>query len=580
MKTVALDLEANGLLYAADKLHCIYDHEGNELSPEDLNSVRAIFHNGEGYDLPLLEKLHSVAPVASEDTMILSRLKQPDILGGHSIDAWGKRVGIAKEGKDIDDWSECTDLMRERCASDAAICWEVWKRHEHMVDSDVWKEAIALEYAVARYHAKQVLNGVCFDMEKANALADELDESLLYIRKKIMRGIPVFPRKHLTPVKAPFLKTGGYSKATREWYPDDPSIVAGPYSRLKYMPLNLDSPTQVKDYLLKFCGWVPIEHTPPSDTYPEGSPKLTEESYPSIKGGIGQLIAEKNVLTHRRNMVRNINKKGEKKGFVYAVRDDGRIEADALTLGAATGRYAHIGVANLPRVTTPYGREIRELFCVPANKVMLGWDLAGIENRIAAHYLWLFDGGEFAKEVLEGDFHQTTADSLGISRDEAKTFRYMTLYGGQPPKIAATMGWTLAKARRIYKAFWEANPALSKLNDILQMKVKRGYIIGLDGRHLKPRSSHALINFLFQSAATIVFKRAIVLLNEKCDEEGLDWKQLWAYHDEIGAELLPEDVDIYERLSNEAVKEAGEYYKLKVPITADVHRGMNWAEVH
>jgi len=432
-----------------------------------------------------------------------------------------------------------------------------------------WDEAIKLEQDVAKYHARQCLNGVGFDMEEATHLANHLERELKAVIRLIMKDIPLKAKQHLTTVNKPFLKNRDMSKSVLEWYGTKNDVVA-PFTRITFEPLNINSHIQIKDYLLT-QGWQPTTYTE------KGSPKLTEDSYHSVKGDVGRLLAKKNVLTHRLNMVRNPSKE---KGFIYMVRDDGCIEADAITLGAATGRYAHIGVANLPRPTTAYGAEIRSLFCVPESRIMLGWDLSGIENRIAAHYLSAYDKGVFAKEVLEGDFHQTTADAIGISRNEAKTFRYMTLYGGRPKKIAATMGWKLAKARKVYKAFWEKEKALTKLQKALESAIKKGYIKGLDGRKLYPRSQHALINFLFQSAATIVFKKALVLMNEGLDRASIDWKQLIAYHDEAQLEICEKDVDIVSEVVQHSVQAAGEYYNLTVPIECDIKVGRNWADCH
>ena len=89
-----------------------------------------------------------------------------------------------------------------------------------------------------------------------------------------------------------------------------------------------------------------------------------------------------------------------------------------------------------------------------------------------------------------------------------------------------------------------------------------------------------MLNFLFQSAAAIVFKRAIVLMNQKLDKEKVFYKQLVTYHDEAELELDPKDVDEVKQIVYSSVKEAGEFYSLHVPIEADIKTGRSWAEVH
>ena len=68
-------------------------------------------HNISGFDKPVLEKLTGVALTANQfDTLVACRLRNPDILGGHSLRAWGKRLGVLKgvvsEADDTDDIAE------------------------------------------------------------------------------------------------------------------------------------------------------------------------------------------------------------------------------------------------------------------------------------------------------------------------------------------------------------------------------------------------------------------------------------------------------------------------------------------
>ena len=47
-----------------------------------------------------------------------------------------------------------------------------------------------------------------------------------------------------------------------------------------------------------------------------------------------------------------------------------------------------------------------------------------------AHQMAEYDGGAYAKEILEGDIHTTNMEAAGLTnRDQAKTFIYGFLYG-------------------------------------------------------------------------------------------------------------------------------------------------------
>jgi hypothetical protein len=149
------DLEANGLLDAATKLHCIgiadLDSDRlDEYGPEQIAAglehlARADYltgHNICNYDLALLRRLHGWTPKAGcavVDTLIAGRLILPNLSdlddkaaamgdpalgklrGRYSLEAWGVRLGIPKIGANIEDWSAWTPEMQERCAGDVAI---------------------------------------------------------------------------------------------------------------------------------------------------------------------------------------------------------------------------------------------------------------------------------------------------------------------------------------------------------------------------------------------------------------------------------------------------------------------------
>jgi len=139
------DLEANGLLFEASKVHCCCLSDGRE-GLEHLKEGELVAHNGWGYDYPLLEKLYGFLPEVGHDTAILSRLFEPD-RAGHSIEQYAKEFGMEKVGKDITDWSVLTPEMKERCFNDAKVGEKVWDKYKGW-DSG-WDEAIQLENQVA-----------------------------------------------------------------------------------------------------------------------------------------------------------------------------------------------------------------------------------------------------------------------------------------------------------------------------------------------------------------------------------------------------------------------------------------------
>ena len=138
--TIILDLESNGLLNNASRIHCIALHFCEDNLTETFNDERisedakylpmgnrsittaittletadvVVGHNIIGFDLPLIKRLYPffTYPPIIIDTLLLSRLyhpnlydiddrKNPDIptklKGSHSLEAYGHRLGLHK----------------------------------------------------------------------------------------------------------------------------------------------------------------------------------------------------------------------------------------------------------------------------------------------------------------------------------------------------------------------------------------------------------------------------------------------------------------------------------------------------
>lgn len=256
------------------------------------------------------------------------------------------------------------------------------------------------------------------------------------------------------------------------------------------------------------------------------------------------------------------------KGYIAAVRKDGRIPTPADTCGAATSRMKHKLVANIPRVTTLFGEPMREMFGVEDGFFQIGYDFDSLEAREEASYCWKYEEGtkEYCESLLldkPNDVHTQMARKISaligreFKRSPAKSVKYGATYGAQAKKVAKTIGSDLATGQAVFDAFWEAAAPLNKLKKRLaqywENQGGKKFILGLDGRKVPTRSAHAILNSLFQSAGVLCAKRAMVIHDRKLKAEGLDvdffkedWKnktfcqQLIAYHDEAQMEVKKE----------------------------------------
>jgi hypothetical protein len=372
--------------------------------------------------------------------------------------------------------------------------------------------------------------------------------------------------------------------------------ILGPFSRITFEDINLNSSDQVKEYLLS-KGWQPTQWNYKKDgkrcVYDEKgdkiptSPKLTEDSYSSVKGDIPSLVARRNVLKHRRSLIEN-SKDPENKGWLSYIRDDGRIEARGVPMACNTGRWRHSVVTCVPSGDSVYGHELRSLFKVGDGRVQVGVDAKAIEARCQAHNVMPYTGGEeYAKVLLEGDIHTLNAESFGCTRNEAKPTFYCSLYGGSAGKIAETLGCSKKRGEELFNQFWEKNTALKELKEVLIAEFKSnggkkgGYIRGLDGRKLFARSEHSLINLKFQSDGAILFKTAMVFLfSNWIPKKKLDAHLILSQHDEHQADVAEKDVEEYSALALRSFEVAGQYYNYRVPIVGDIRVGKNWDTCH
>lgn len=253
------------------------------------------------------------------------------------------------------------------------------------------------------------------------------------------------------------------------------------------------------------------------------------------------------------------------KGFLAAVRADGRIATPAATCDAATSRMKHRSVANVPRVTSLFGEQMRNLFGVETPRYFqIGYDFDSLEAKIESHYCWRYEPEphEYCNALLlekPNDVHTMMAkritDTIGrkFERSPAKSVKYGITYGAQADKVAKTIGSDKYTGQLVFDAFWEAAFPLARLKEKLNafwVNTGKQYVLGIDGRKVPTRSAHAILNSLFQSGGVICAKRAMVIYDDMIEEEGLavdffvdDWKnkdfvqQMIAYHDEAQLEV-------------------------------------------
>ena len=573
---LVFDIETDGLLPDVNKVHCIVlkDLDTNEIITPKIKKAMQLLgeaeliigHNIIKYDIPVLQKLYGFYTEAKIfDTIVAARLMYPDIMdrdfrkpefpkkliGRHSLEAWGHRIGNYKS-QIVTDWKEFTQEMLDYCIQDVEVTATLYT----ILTQTKQSQALDLEHKVAQIIHKQEQHGFSFDkpaalelFAKLNARRLELEEQLQSIFPPVIEKTKFIPKVNN--------KTRGYVKGQ-------------PFIKEKTVPFNPSSRMHIAQRLRDKFNWQPQEFTP------DGKPKVDETVLEKLKWDEAKLLSEHFLLEKRIAQLA-----AGSQAWLKQERD-GRIHGNCNTNSTVTGRasHTHPNLGQVPSINKVYGKECRQLFRATPGKVLVGIDISGLEVRMLAHYLAKYDAGDYADVVLNGDIHSKTQELAGLdSRDVAKRFYYCFLYGGGVKKIAQVTGKTVGDAGKTRTRFLNNLPALNKLIKDVQAASKRGHIVGLDGRQVKVRSQHSALNTLLQSAGAIVCKQWLVEFDKNIKRIP-DVQQVVWVHDEIQVECDAEDADTVGQVAVDAIQNTGMHFKLRIPLTGEYKIGETWADTH
>jgi DNA polymerase-1 len=165
------------------------------------------------------------------------------------------------------------------------------------------------------------------------------------------------------------------------------------------------------------------------------------------------------------------------------------------------------------------------------------------------------------------------------------------LYGGGAKKTGSIIAPTENEqkqyeiGKKTIDTFYANLPAIKKLKDKIDARItERGYLLGVDGRHLQIRSRHSALNQLLQSTGAVLMKKATCIYYEDLENAGLrfgiDYGFCANVHDEVQAATKPEHVELVKKISIEAIEKAGRFFNLLCPFTGEAREGRNWMETH
>jgi DNA polymerase-1 len=546
MKNVIVDIETDSL--NPTKIHCIvakdvdtseiysWDHTNLEHFKSWSSTVdNFIMHNGISFDAPNLNRLlHTNIKLSQiKDTMIMSQLFDPIREDGHSLSAWGNRLGFSK--MECDNFSEYTKEMLDYCKNDVLLTEKVYARLNDE-GKGFSSYSINLEHKIRAIIDQQERNGFALDIRKAITLLSRLSDEA--------HSLTEWSLKEFSPTVVE-LKT-----------------------KTKYIPFNIGSRKQIAERLME-RGWKPTSYTDKDNVI------VNENVLDQIDMDEAKKFARFFLLQKRIAQIQS---------WIDSYNDStGKVHGRVLTLRTITGRMAHYSpnMAQIPAVRSPFGYECRDCWTVsnPYTHSLIGTDASGLELRILAS---MMNDKAYTNEVLNGDVHTANMKMAGLTdRDQAKTFIYAFMYGAGPEKIGKIVGGNYKTGETLIKKFLKNMPSMKRVKqDIQDAASKRNKVKGIDERFLKIRSPHAALNTYIQGAGAAVCKDWLVNMTQRVKRSGLDAKLVASIHDEYQFEVAKKDVKEFGKITKEAIQYTENKLKLNCPLDSTWKEGETWADTH
>ena len=432
-KTLLFDIETNGLLKTLTRVHClvIREYETGRLwvfrhnKREDtirkglemlMDCEVAVGHNIYQFDLPAIEKVypwfetdalirdtlvmtrHIFSDVKDKDFRLWERGKLPGkLIGLHTLDAWGYRVGLNKgdyakqreqEAKDkgITDkdeityyvWGTWNQDMEDYCENDVDVTAKIWTK---ILDENYPEGPIRFEHMIHALACKMEDNGFPFDKKRAIKMSDDLEYEVdelstrainhygrwyapdkkrvtgpLWEGQKVDKVYPkprpqygedttrkvwaeiTIPKQTRTP------KSVWKKLPKQEKFVLNPGTIAGaPFCKVKIKEFNPGSRPMIIDRFTTVHDWEPNSFTE------KGNPEVNDEVLTNLIGKIpmAKELSEIFYLNKRLGQVKTGNA-----AWLKMVDDDGAIHNRTNTGGTISGRCSHSSpnIAQVPSV--------------------------------------------------------------------------------------------------------------------------------------------------------------------------------------------------------------------------------------
>lgn len=570
-----------------------------------------VAHNGIGFDIPVINRLlgPTINVKSVIDTLIISRLVDYSIKDGHSLDAWGKRLGLFK-GHFKDFAGGLTQEMEDYCVNDVEVTHRLFNKFKSVIMDKQWAKALRCEHDIQNICEQMSLNGFWFDADKAEEYLVEILDRMDILHEQFQIDFP--PQlKEVNRIKYRFKNDGSlFSNVTAALskYPETKKVG----EELVCYDYEVFNPGSTKQRIERLweAGWQPYEKTKGHIIFDREGNDPEKAKYfayygwqcsennlntlPDTAPSGGKALAEWLTLEGRRSSLVE---------WLGCLGNDHRIHGRFNHIGAWTGRLSHSAPnqANIPAafhgtpktavegVKAKYDGPFRALWGVEEGNYLVGTDAEGIQLRILAD---LMESKEYVHAIVSGkkedktDIHNLNRNALlldHISRDDAKTFIYAFLLGAGNAKVGQILGVSPMRAAQAINDFMESISGLKRLKTkVIPDIAQRGYFRGYDGRRVLVPNEHKALAGMLQNGESTIMKHACLKWIDAANKERINFKLVTWPHDEWQTEVIG-SLDMAERLGylqRKAIEDTGVDLGLMCPLAGSTDIGRNWFDTH
>lgn len=254
-------------------------------------------------------------------------------------------------------------------------------------------------------------------------------------------------------------------------------------------------------------------------------------------------------------------------GFRTRRTQEDKIHPGLKIHGTVTGRLS-CAEPNLQQMPRDKSRA-KQLFIDPSNEVLVEYDYAGVELRLAAYYAYKVGGDDTLYELFRNnaDVHDATAQILGAyqqipdrknARMVGKVTNLALLYGASYRRLQAQLykdyGFesTTSQCEEWYEGYHAAYPGIRRaFYKYADYHKKAGYIELWNKRRCRIRSKvpglaaphHDAFNRLVQGGVGQILMYSIIRLEDRTRSGEIDARLCNTVHDSVWAYHPVEDID-------------------------------------